>query len=431
MTIETFLISAGHYLLYAIGFILLFIFIVLALAFIFTFFIKAGFEFSTQIRNSKVKKRFLFYLKIPFHRFIISETDDDLSDTALDFSSMDDSADENDADSDKFVCRVTVKDEKITAEIIKPKIYGNGYEVIIHSDDIKNSADENLIRSDVENESNAELDTGPDAEPDAELDTEPDAEPDAESDAEPDAESDAEPDAESDAELDAESDAESEYAEFESESDETDFDGFDFTDFSDLYDLYNFSYSEVFEELVKYVDLSDPSQFASDTISAASKVSKSTSRLLIDILLRSNVQMLSLNAVYGLSDPADTAVSYGTVQSFNASCYAYLFEVQKKSHSFFKRKRAKQISAHLKNDILIIPNLTQKELKADADVSFSIWVPYLYFPTLRFLLTKNTRWFVRRYVYKYYIRQYLKTKKAERKERKEEKKSKKRESETS
>ena len=415
MTIETFLASAGHYLLYAVGFILLFIFIVLALAFIFTLFIKIGFDFSAQIRNAKVKKDFLIYLKLPFYRLIIFETDDDISETALDFSELgeDDSVDEN--ESEKFVCHVTFENENITAEMIKPEKYGNGYEVVIHLNETKNSTDESEylpelseIRASAKDENKfiAKSENKPKSENSNKLENTSEFKTKSKSD-------------------DFEN---NKFNDDESEDDESD----DF-DFSDFYDLHDFSFSDVFEELVKYVDLSDPVQFASDTVSAASKVSNSVSRFLLYILIRSNIQELSLNTIYGLSDPADTAVSYGTIQSFNASVYAYLLEVQNKSHSSRKRKRAKQLSAHLKDDIFIVPDLTQKELEADTDMDFSVWLPYLYFPTLRFLLTKNTRWFVSQYVYKYYIRQYLKTKETERKEKrkaKKEQKSKEYESET-
>jgi len=194
--------------------------------------------------------------------------------------------------------------------------------------------------------------------------------------------------------------------------------------FEDLFDQDSLSdLSDAYEELQRYVDLSDSHAFVSDSISATFKVSKSSARFITDCLLRTNIQRLSAQSVFGLSDPADTALLFGSLHSFKAAIYAYFIEAESRSRSSRKRKKAGELAAALGKNVVFVPDMSNKKFEADADLSVSFRLLSLYIPTLRFILNKKTRWVLRHYVYKYYIRQYLKTLKTERKARKEAKKS--------
>jgi hypothetical protein len=100
-----------------------------------------------------------------------------------------------------------------------------------------------------------------------------------------------------------------------------------------------------------------------------------------------------------------------------------LVVVEEKSKSSKRRKKAAVLGAIIRDDIHVVPDLAEERFDADVDMSFSFWIPRAYIPTLRFLLNKNTRWVVRRYLYPYYIRHYIRMWRAERKQRKAEKKT--------
>ena len=434
MTVGATLAVIGHYLLWAVGLIILFIFVVLALAFIVTLFIKFHINISAKIRRSESKKKILFYLKMPFYQYVAYDiddfddgTDDETSedetsgDAGNDFdnsSSAFDSENTDESACEKIDWHVTFTGDEITTYAIKPEKFSSEYEILVHINEEAGAEDESIEEADAEDEIIEDIDledefTGEmgsedefiEDEDDSELENNPLAQF-----------ADAFARAFDDFEIEFGEDDEKSSYESDSEEDELD-------------DLLNSAFSTLsdLEEIKKYVDLSNPSQYAADTAGALRRMSKTTARFVSDILIRSNIKDMSLDLVYGLSDPADTAVSYGAIHTFNASVYAYLLEMEKKSVFSYKRKRAEQISAHLCNDVVIVPDLTQETLEADTDLSLSFWMPHLYFPTLRFLLAKNTRWFIRRYVYKYYIRQCLKTILAERKAKKEAKKEAKRE----
>ena len=194
--------------------------------------------------------------------------------------------------------------------------------------------------------------------------------------------------------------------------------------FEDVFDKESLSdLSDAYEELQRYVDLSDPHAFVSDSISATFKVSKSSARFVSDCLLRTNIIKLSARSVFGLSDPADTALLFGSLHSFKAAVYAYFIEAESRSRSSRKRKKAGELAVALGENVVFVPDMSNKKFEADTDLSVSFRLLSLYIPTLRFILNKKTRWILRHYVYKYYIRQYLKTLKTERKARKEAKKS--------
>ncbi|MCL2141846.1 MAG: DUF2953 domain-containing protein, partial [Methanimicrococcus sp.] len=132
------------------------------------------------------------------------------------------------------------------------------------------------------------------------------------------------------------------------------------------------------------------------------------SRLIGALLLRMNIKNLSFNFDYGFSDPANTAISYGVIQSFISGIYAYLDSTAKKSHSSYKRKRSKEIASHIQNNVFITPAFMEKKVNLESEVSVSFWIIRFYIPLLRFLFSKNTRWVLRRYVWVYYIKHYLK-----------------------
>ena len=418
MTVGATLAVIGHFLLWAVGLIILLIFVVLALAFIITLFIKFHINISAKIRRGEARKKILFYLKMPFYQYIAYDiddfddgTDDETnSDTANDFdnsSSVFDSENIGESVCEKIAWHVTFTGDEITTYAIKPEKFSSEYEIIVHINEEASVEGESTEEVDVEDEFIEETDVEDEFiedEDDSELENNPFAQF-------------ADALAEAFDDFEIESDEDDEKSSYESDSREDELDDLLNSAFSTLSDL---------EEIKKYVDLSNPSQYAADTAGALRRMSKTTARFVSDILIRSNIKDMSLDLVYGLSDPADTAVSYGAIHTFNASVYAYLLEMEKKSVFSYKRKRAEQISAHLCNDVLITPDMTQETFEADTDLSLSFWMPHLYFPTLRFLLAKNTLWFIRRYVYKYYIRQILKTTMAERKAKREAKKEAKR-----
>jgi len=355
---------------------------------------------------------------MPFYQYIAYDIDDFDGDTDDDFDKSDsdfDSKNDSKNECDKTICHVTITGDEITAYAVKPEKFGSAYEVIVHVNEAAEAkeeiAEDEFIEDDDDDEPEFECGFV-----DSEVKTAILSESESSFD-----DSEIKTNLLSDLEIENEgNDFKEKKYEFkgeESKDEEIENEESDKKDDSDF----------GFAEIQKYVDLSNPSQFASDTISAALKMSKTTARFVSDVLIRSNVKNMSLDLVYGLSDPADTAVSYGAIHSFNASVYAYLLEAEKKSLSSYRRKRAKQLAAHLSDDVLITPDLTQKTLEADTELSFSFWLPHLYFPTLRFLLAKNTRWFIRRYVYKYYIRQSLKTIIAEQKAKRKAKKNAKKE----
>jgi hypothetical protein len=163
-----------------------------------------------------------------------------------------------------------------------------------------------------------------------------------------------------------------------------------------------------YDEIQKYVDLSNPKQFVSDSLTAGSKISASSARFIGALLLRTNLKKLSLNLDYGLSDPADTAVSYGITQSFIAGIYAYLDTAAQRSRSSRKRKRCREIVAQIQNNVVITPALMEKKINIESELSGSFWIVRLYIPLIRFLINRDTRWFLRRYVWVYYIKHNLK-----------------------
>jgi Cobalamin biosynthesis protein CobT (nicotinate-mononucleotide:5, 6-dimethylbenzimidazole phosphoribosyltransferase) len=186
------------------------------------------------------------------------------------------------------------------------------------------------------------------------------------------------------------------------------------SDFSDLSDSY--------EELQRYVDLSDLRGFVSDSIAAAIRISKVLSRFISDCLIRADIQKLSMKTEFGLSNPADTAFLFGGLHSFKSSVYAYLISVESNSRSSRRRKKAGELAAEWGENIIFIPEMEHQKFEAEADLSVSFRLSNIFFPILRFVLNKNTRWVLRRYIYVYFIRQWIKVWKSDRKQKKENKK---------
>ncbi|WNY25712.1 DUF2953 domain-containing protein [Methanolapillus millepedarum] len=154
----------------------------------------------------------------------------------------------------------------------------------------------------------------------------------------------------------------------------------------------------------KYVDLSDPVQFATDSITAGIKMIQPTTRFVSSILLKMKIRKMSLDLVYGLADPADTAVSSGVLYSFKSSMIAYLEDIKNRTKNKNVQKNADILIRDIEENVLIHPVLTEKAFRLDSDLAFSFWVRSLYIPTLKFLFHKNTRWVIRHYVYVYFIR---------------------------
>lgn len=405
MTFQTALMTVGHYLLLAVGLILLLFILILAVAFLLTLFMRFFADISLKTVNGKILKSIRLRFKILFYEIDLLDIDD--------FDGGPESDSESAASgTDKNLYHVTVTDEKISVQTTESKKSGSDYEIIVRT--------EETVTKDIEISDGSQtvvLET-----PDIVFETEDitiyhNGEADG-AGAEDETVTTVETvvtDYEFDAELSTSDDAGYESVdavcdtlqESDEEQDEEDPD----FDFSDSYD-----------EIKRYVDLSDPGQFVSDSITAAVRISKASARFAGDLLLRTRIDNLSADVIYGLSDPANTALSFGAVHSFKASVYAYLADVAEKSRSAKKRRKAAEIGAILRDDIHIVPGMTEKTFEADADMSFSFWIPHLYIPGLRFLLNKDTRWVIRRYLYPYFIRHYIRTRKAERKQRKAAKK---------
>ncbi|MDL2261867.1 DUF2953 domain-containing protein [Methanimicrococcus sp. OttesenSCG-928-J09] len=412
MTVQTALLTIGHYLLLAVGLIFLLLIILLAAALIFTLFMRLYADISIRFNNG-FRKKINVRLKMPFYEYVLFDSDDFEDDDFEDEDEEDDgneAEDESENDSElpedsgenKNIYHVIVTDEKISVLTTESKKFSSDYEIIVHTDVVSETetliiedetaetVETSVIEYEVEIESNSF----------EEISEEAGIGADEEGDVDEDYDEIGEEDDENDEEIDEESDS--------------DF----FDDLGDLSDL-----SGAYDEIKRYVDLSDPQQFVSDSIGAALRISKVSARFAGDLMLQTDIDEMEADVIYGLSDPANTAISFGAAHSFKAAVYAYLVDVEEKTRSSKKRKKAGELGAIVRDDIRIIPDLTSETFEADADMVFSFRISKIYVPTLRFLLNKNTRWVLRRYVYKYFVKQYIKTWKEERRQKKETKKA--------
>ena len=458
MTLASVLSAAGHYFILGAGLILLLSLILLAAVFVVTLFMHIHGKISVKIDQSSRKNRTVVFFQMPFYRYDIIDFDSEDDEEETDESEVDEGEaevyyDEDEADEgvtneggadkeiaeedslDKYVCHVMITDEDIRFRTVKPKKHSSEYEIVIHdnetvqtdsvpageledidaakgTDEIKEStvsefeygtveavecgtvSDEDVIECETVSEEDViECETVSE-ENVIECETVSD---------------------EDVIECETVSDEETVSSDYE-DSDEAGF-GYDFD-----YENISEDFSESLEQIKRYVDLSDPFQFASDSISAAVDLSHIIVRFTGDLLLKTDVVELSADMIYGLSDPADTAVLYGGIHSFKASLYASFLHVEATSHSFKKRQKAKQLADVLKDDIFIVPDLSQKTIEGEADFGFSFWIPRLYIPVFRLLLNKKSRRVFRHYIYPYYIRHSYKMWKEERRKNKEEKK---------
>ena len=398
MTIQTALMTIGHYLLLAVGLILFLFILILAVAFLLTFFMRFFADISLKTANGKIQTYISLRFKILFYEVDLLDIDD--------FDGEQEPGSKSDASgTEKNEYHVTVTDEKITVQTTESRKSGSEYEIIVRTEetvtkDIEISDGSQTIileTPDVVSETEDIIIYGEDEIPETEAQEET---------------------------IERVETTVIDY-EFEGDASRGDdaADGSDDSDAGEETDDDDFDLSGSYDEIKRYVDLSDPEKFVSDSMSAVVKISKASARFAGDLLLRTNINKLSADVIYGLSDPANTALSFGAVHSFKASVYAYLADVEGKSRSSKKRRKAAEVGAILRDDIHIVPDMANKTFEADADMSFSFWLPHFYIPALRFLLNKNTRWVIRRYLYPYFIRQYIRTWKAERKQKKAEKKS--------
>jgi len=467
MTLASVLSAAGSYLILGAGLIFLLLLILLAAVFVVTLFMHVHGKISVKIDQSSWKNRTVVFFQMPFYRYDIidfdSEADEDegneeetdeseadeeetdeseadegeADESGVDESEADECGDEDEDDEgeaggdeddeeieeevglDKYICHVMVTDEDIRFRTVKPKKHSSEYEIIIHDNETvleygtgaaveyETVSDEDVIEYEtVSDEDVIEYETVSDEDV---IEYETVSDEDA---------------------IECETVSDEDVIECETVSDEETFssDGEDSDEslFGYDFDYENISedFSASLEQIKKYVDLSDPFQFATDSLLAASNLSRVIARFAGDLLLKTDVLELSADMIYGLSDPADTAVSYGGVYSFKASLYAYFLHVEATSHSLKKRKKAKQLADILKDDVFIVPDLSQETMEGEADFGFSLWIPRLYIPVFRLLLNKKSRRVFRYYIYPYYIRHSYRMWRAERRKNKEEKKKK-------
>lgn len=415
MTFVTALSAAGHYLFLGVGLIILLILIVLAAVFIATLFMRLHGEIRIRAVNSSPEGRILVYFKMPFFRYDL-----------VDFDNLDEEDEITEDGPDQSVCHVTIKDEHITFRTTEAVKHSDAYEIIIHTQetvkteidasgpnggiktvsDVYESETEEILHVSADEREFTDIAEGTDEQTKTTvIDFEYEAGNTAECLSPPIFETDSAGGAYDSDDAGSTDDA----------YDSADSSGFDYEKSSE--DL-----RSSLEEIRRYVDLSDPSQFVSDSLSAASKMSKALARFVGDLLLRTDIRELSADVIYGLSDPADTALSYGGIHSFKASLYAYFIHAGADARSSKTRRKADQLAVILRDDVLIVPDLSQKTAEGEFDLVFSFWIPRLYIPAIRLLLNKNTRWILRRYVYPYYLRHYYRTQRAERRKSKEDKK---------
>lgn len=418
MTAQTVLLEIGQYLLFAIVLILLLFLLVLAVALFLTLFMRVFIDISLKTKNGELKNKiyirfkFLFYKTDLFESDNFDEDEDDSEDE--DEKNSVETGDESETKSaaEKNRYHLTITDEKISVQKELCQNSYSDYEIILHTDgtaaEIK-SADfaktENVETIEIE-KSEREADILFQTEKSSgDFNNFNEKYDGFGNDSEDDSDNDSEPKDESD---------------FES----TDKSGFESTDEpgSEAKNHLKDDFSESIDEIKRYVDLSNPKQFVSDSISAFSLISKSAARLTSDLLFQTDIDKMSANIVYGLSDPSNTALSFGAVYSFNASVCTFLSEIESESKSSKKRKKAAELNEALRNDLSITPNLTCEMLEADADFSFSFRVSRLFIPLFRFLFRKSSRKVFFGYIYPYFIKQYIRTWKTDRKQKKEEKK---------
>lgn len=395
MTLQTALMTTGHYVLLAIGLILLLLILLLAAAFLLTCFMHVYADFSLHAHRGKMQKSAHVRFKMPFYESVLLDLDDPADAAGPDKT-------EN---SDKTAVHLTVTDEKITVRTTETAKHGSAYEIIVHTEEtltrnveVSGAAETTVSESSpiiTETEETFRLAENEIPAADVETGTVETVETVVK---------------EYTFEQNAPESSSAEAQKASSEKTEKQSDDKASED-SDS--------SEKLDEIKRYVDLSDPEQFVSDSVTAAVKISKAGARLAGDLLLRIDIDKMSADVVYGLSDPGNTALSFGAAHSLKASIYAYLIEVETTGRSSKKRRKAGELAAVLQNDIRLTPDLSEKRTDADAEMSFSFWIPSAYIPLLRFLFNKNTRWVLRHYVYKYYVKQYLKTRQEGKQQKKE------------
>lgn len=407
MTVQTVLLTIGHYLLLAAGLIFLLLILLLAAALILTFFIRLFADISIRSADPDFKKRINVRFKILFFEYVLFDLND--------FENEDESADPDDnenetgcndselpKDSGKSIYHVVVTDEKIRVQTTESKQHSNDYEIIVHTDEIavkdieiSNNSDEvvSFETSEIISETEDVITLTSDEAENLiiENETVEKSEP-----------------VSAEYEINAAGDDAEETGDDENETD-SDF----FDDLEDLSDL-----SGTYSEIKRYVDLSDPALFVSDSIGAAYRISKALGGFVGDVMLRTDIDEMEADIIYGLSDPASTAMSFGAVHSFKASIYAYLVDVEENTRSSKKRNKAGELGAIIRDDIRVVPDLANQTFEVDTDISFSFRISRIYIPTLRFLLNKNMRWVLRKYVYKYFIKQIIKTWKEDRRQNK-------------
>ena len=418
MALPVTLADIGYYLLWAIGLILLFILFFSAMALLLT---RIDIFAKQKVSSGVFQKKISLSTRLLFLRYAYLAADDFEAADSKAADSETDNSKANDSEADDFkaadfenagrfkqmfapqesesktvgvieknACYVTKTGEEIKIRTIQYQKYWDVYDVVIEvsdkketsipneEDEISISTEEDEIPASIE-EDEPSIPTGEDIESDKKTDSCDIKSADTKSD-----------DTKS-------NDTESEDTDSEDIESEL---GKLFHDLGDLSDDY--------DDIQKYVDLSNPAQFISDSLTAAAKISISGSHLIGALLLRTNIKKLSLHLDYGLSNPAGTAVSYGALQSFISGIYAYLDAAAKRSRSSHKKRRCREIAVQIQNNVLITPKLMEKKIDLESEISVSFWIVRSYIPLIRFLISKNTRWVLRRYVWVYCIKHYLK-----------------------
>ena len=379
MALPATLAEVGYYLLWAIGLILLLILILSASALLLT---RIDFYAKSKFSNDVFLNKMRLLINYLFLKYSAFETDDFEDDEKV--KQM--TSQEESKTVEKTACYVTKNGEEIKIKTTQSQKHWDVYDIVIETSDFSKEADETSLSAD-ETLLSADETNEP---PSSACETNESSTPISETDEQITCETSVSENTDAVDEKTESKDTKSE----ENKSFQNDMD-----------DL-----SGSFDEIKKYVDLSNPKQFVFDSLTAASKISASGSRLIGALLLRTNIKKLSVHLDYGLSDPADTAVSYGVIQSFVSGIYAYLDDAAQRSRSSRKRRRCKELASQIQNNVFITPELMEKKIDLESEVSVSFWIVRFYIPLLRFLFSRNTRWVLRRYVWVYYVKHYLKNK---------------------
>lgn len=147
----------------------------------------------------------------------------------------------------------------------------------------------------------------------------------------------------------------------------------------------------------------NPSQFVSDTVAAFKRIKSHLIQLVVSLILAANINTLEFKLYFGLSNPADTGIVYGTLHSFKGGILGALsHHINKKKNKF--KKLEKRLFDIVYKDFLFYPDMNEERLEFDFKMDISYRLISYYYPIIRFLLKRDFRVVVKNYIYPYFIK---------------------------